>query len=77
MHTIGKYLTELSMLDYGLLKYCHSEIAAAAVYIARKMTRQTPSWVSEMMKKNGQRVFSKSEKKTITNISLISHRMPR
>jgi len=39
VHTLGKYLTELSLLDYELLKYTPSAIAASATYLSRAMTR--------------------------------------
>jgi cyclin B len=45
IHTLSKYLIELSMLDYKMLKYLPSVIAGAAVYIARKMTGISPLWV--------------------------------
>mmetsp|Transcript_12551 Transcript_12551/g.50229 ORF Transcript_12551/g.50229 Transcript_12551/m.50229 type:complete len:358 (+) Transcript_12551:82-1155(+) len=43
-HTLAKYLTELSCLDYGMLKYTDSTIAAAAVFLARRMRRIVPFW---------------------------------
>eukprot|EP01125_Pyxidicula_operculata_P011290 TRINITY_DN3696_c0_g1_i2.p1 TRINITY_DN3696_c0_g1~~TRINITY_DN3696_c0_g1_i2.p1 ORF type:complete len:343 (-),score=92.45 TRINITY_DN3696_c0_g1_i2:193-1221(-) len=48
MHTLCKYLIELALLDVKLLKYVPSEIAAASVYIARKMTSKTPVWTSTL-----------------------------
>lgn len=44
IHTLSKYITEVSMVDYQLTGYRPSHIAAAAVYIARNMTDQTPAW---------------------------------
>ena len=35
MHTLNKYLMELTIPEYNMLKYLPSEIAAAAVFIAR------------------------------------------
>jgi hypothetical protein len=32
----SSYLTELSLPDYGMLKYSYSQIAAAAVYTAQR-----------------------------------------
>jgi Cyclin, C-terminal domain len=32
----ASYLTELSLPDYGMLKYSYSQIAAAAVYTAQR-----------------------------------------
>jgi len=43
VHTLGKYITELSLLDYDLLEYPPSVIAASATYISRAMTRSKTS----------------------------------
>lgn len=43
-HTLSKYLIELSLVDYNMLRFKPSTIAAAAVYIARAMHRITPYW---------------------------------
>jgi hypothetical protein len=45
LHTLSKYIIEVSMLEYSMLKYAPSMIAAAAVYITRRMTNTTPYWV--------------------------------
>jgi hypothetical protein len=44
MHTLSKYLIELSLLEYKMVSYLPSEIAAASVYIARKMSGVSPAW---------------------------------
>jgi len=44
LHTLCKFLIELTVLDVKLLKYAPSQIAAAAVYIARAMSGMTPRW---------------------------------
>jgi len=44
IHTLSKYLVELSLLDYKMLNYLPSTIASAAVYIARVMMKQSPVW---------------------------------
>lgn len=46
-HALAKYITELSLLEYGMLKYLPSEIAAASVYLARKWTGKEP-WTSTL-----------------------------
>ncbi len=46
-HTLSKYLTELSMPEYTMLRFSPSTIAAAAVFLARKMTGKSPTWVRE------------------------------
>ena len=44
LHTLCKYLIELCLIDYRMLKYNPSTQAAAAVYLARRMTKTTPVW---------------------------------
>jgi len=44
MHTLCKYLCEVTLLDIKLLKHYPSEIAAGAVYLANTMTNKLPSW---------------------------------
>jgi transcription initiation factor TFIIIB Brf1 subunit/transcription initiation factor TFIIB len=46
IHTLSKYITELSLLEYKMLEYLPSQIAAAAVYISRKMCGISPLWVN-------------------------------
>eukprot|EP00026_Physarum_polycephalum_P008177 Phypoly_transcript_08256.p1 GENE.Phypoly_transcript_08256~~Phypoly_transcript_08256.p1 ORF type:complete len:445 (+),score=82.88 Phypoly_transcript_08256:70-1404(+) len=41
-HTLSKYLSELTLTEYNMLKYLPSHIAAASVYIARCMTGRHP-----------------------------------
>lgn len=48
-HTLSKYLTELSIPEYSMLHFPPSMIAAAAVYLARKMTNKAPVWVSSTL----------------------------
>jgi len=43
-HTLSKYLTELSLPEYKMLRFVPSMVAASAVYLARKMTNKTPIW---------------------------------
>jgi len=44
LHTLCKYLIEISLLDINLLKYTPSLIAAAAVYLGRAMAGKGPYW---------------------------------
>lgn len=44
IHTLSKYIIEVSPLFYSLLKFKPSEIAASAVYIARSMAHKDPVW---------------------------------
>eukprot|EP01114_Cavostelium_apophysatum_P023216 TRINITY_DN8681_c0_g1_i1.p1 TRINITY_DN8681_c0_g1~~TRINITY_DN8681_c0_g1_i1.p1 ORF type:complete len:455 (+),score=90.38 TRINITY_DN8681_c0_g1_i1:36-1367(+) len=52
-HTLSKYLIEVSSLEYNLLQYLPSKVAAAAVYLSRKMCRITPSWTSTLVHYTG------------------------
>ncbi len=42
LHFLSNYLTELALLDYTMMRYLASEIAAAAVYLANLMLRRAP-----------------------------------
>lgn len=42
LHYLSNYLTELSLLDYGMLRFLPSLIAAAAVYLANLMLKRQP-----------------------------------
>lgn len=45
--TLGKYLTEISLVDHRFLKYGQSHVAAAAMYLARIILDRGPDvWVS-------------------------------
>eukprot|EP01094_Clydonella_sp_ATCC50884_P012835 TRINITY_DN23123_c0_g1_i1.p1 TRINITY_DN23123_c0_g1~~TRINITY_DN23123_c0_g1_i1.p1 ORF type:complete len:434 (-),score=177.45 TRINITY_DN23123_c0_g1_i1:44-1282(-) len=48
VHTLSKYITELSLSSYELLRFLPSEIAAAAVLIARNMAGIAPLWNSTL-----------------------------
>jgi len=41
IHTLSKYIIELSLLDYDFLDHSSSVIAASATYLARAMTRSS------------------------------------
>jgi len=44
VHTLCKYLLEISLMDNNMHQYTLSLIASSAVYLARKMLKQTPLW---------------------------------
>eukprot|EP01119_Soliformovum_irregulare_P024089 TRINITY_DN8563_c0_g1_i1.p1 TRINITY_DN8563_c0_g1~~TRINITY_DN8563_c0_g1_i1.p1 ORF type:complete len:455 (+),score=106.59 TRINITY_DN8563_c0_g1_i1:33-1397(+) len=44
VHCMTKYLSEVSMIDYSMLAYRPSIVAAASVFLARKMLHVTPTW---------------------------------
>lgn len=43
-HTISKFLIELASVSYGMLKYLPSMLAAAAVYLGRRMAGEKVLW---------------------------------
>lgn len=44
LHSLAKYLAELSMLEVAILKFVPSKIAASCVYLAKRMTSTKPFW---------------------------------
>lgn len=44
MHTIAKYLMELTLCSSTMLKYLPSEIAAAACFISREVVGEHEPW---------------------------------
>eukprot|EP01126_Amoeba_proteus_P040451 TRINITY_DN4314_c0_g1_i7.p1 TRINITY_DN4314_c0_g1~~TRINITY_DN4314_c0_g1_i7.p1 ORF type:complete len:477 (-),score=87.85 TRINITY_DN4314_c0_g1_i7:363-1793(-) len=61
-HSLGKYLIEISLMDLKMYKYLPSELATAAVYLARVMTHQNPIWTPTLAHYTE---FSESEARTI------------
>jgi len=45
-HTLAKYLMELTIVEYDLVSINPSEIAAASLCLAMKLSCDTPDWVS-------------------------------
>lgn len=43
-HTLSKYLLELSQIDFRMIKYLPSTIAASSVYVSRLMLNTKPLW---------------------------------
>eukprot|EP01112_Ceratiomyxa_fruticulosa_P004065 TRINITY_DN1440_c0_g2_i1.p1 TRINITY_DN1440_c0_g2~~TRINITY_DN1440_c0_g2_i1.p1 ORF type:complete len:295 (-),score=57.19 TRINITY_DN1440_c0_g2_i1:301-1185(-) len=50
IHTLSKYLTELSLPEYKMVQYLPSVIAAASVFLARQMAGVTPTWTPTLIK---------------------------
>lgn len=42
LHFLSNYLTEISLIDNGMLSFLPSEIAAAAVYLSNLLLRRPP-----------------------------------
>ena len=43
-YMMARYLLELSMVEYSLLKYIPSNIAASAIYLAAKIFKLKNTW---------------------------------
>jgi cyclin B len=48
---LGRYLIEIALLDYSMLKYKPSEIACAAIYLVNKIKKRVPAWSDDVMKR--------------------------
>jgi len=53
VHTLAKYILELTPCFYSLLHYKPSQLAAASVYLARHMTATVPVWHSTVRHYSG------------------------
>jgi cyclin A len=42
LHYLSNYLTELSLLDYSMLRFLPSVIAASGIYLANLLLKRTP-----------------------------------
>ena len=47
-HTLAKYICELSLLHSEMIQFLPSEVAAASVFVARKMKDVSPLWNSNL-----------------------------
>lgn len=50
---LSRYLLELSLVNYKMLRYTNSNVASSALYLALKMTKQPSPW-SEQLAKHSQ-----------------------
>ena len=52
-HTMAKFLMELSLMDYSMLHYLPSQVAASALSLAMRLYSSDTSsqWVSSIMDK--------------------------
>jgi cyclin B len=50
---LSRYLIELSLVDYRMLKYTNSNLTSSALYLALKMTKNLIPW-SDLMVKHSQ-----------------------
>lgn len=45
---LARYLAELSLVHYGMLKYSPSLIAASSIYLGEKIIKREKAWVRKM-----------------------------
>ena len=47
-YMMARYLIELSLVEYGLLKYTPSNIAASSIYLAAKIFKMKNTWNTQV-----------------------------
>jgi hypothetical protein len=47
---LSRYLIELSLVNYKMLKFTNSNLAASALYLAMKMTKHQNPWSEALIK---------------------------
>lgn len=50
-YMLSRYLLEMALIDYKMLKYSSSLIASSAIYLVNKIRRRIPAWSVEVMEK--------------------------
>ena len=50
LFNLSRYLLELSMVSYRMLKYTPSNLASSAIYLSLKMTKNPCPWSDLMVK---------------------------
>lgn len=50
---LAQYLLELTLVEYRMVRYSASHLAAAALLLSNKLLRKQPSWDSRMCRKTG------------------------
>lgn len=50
---LTRYLLELTLVDYSMLRYMPSHLAAAAVWLSNRLLRRRPSWSPEAVRQTG------------------------
>eukprot|EP01121_Diplochlamys_sp_Union-15-3_P005588 TRINITY_DN15918_c0_g1_i1.p1 TRINITY_DN15918_c0_g1~~TRINITY_DN15918_c0_g1_i1.p1 ORF type:complete len:237 (-),score=27.28 TRINITY_DN15918_c0_g1_i1:4-714(-) len=63
-HTLCKYIIEITLLDVKMLKFPPSKIAAAALYISRRMLKISPIWDSTIVH------YSKCSENTAKSVAI-------
>jgi cyclin B len=52
-HALSRYLQELALVDYKMMKYSYSNLAAAAIYLMFKIKNIKPEWTSDLRRASG------------------------
>lgn len=52
-HALSRYLQELALVDYKMIKYSYSNLAAAAIYLMFKIKNIKPEWTSDLRRASG------------------------
>lgn len=58
---LSRYLLELTLLNYKVVKYSSSNLAASALYLSLKMTKKVNPWTEVIAKHSG---FKEAEVRT-------------
>ncbi len=58
MFNLTRYLIELPLIEYRMLKYSQSNISASALYLAHKIMQKGQAWSEELTERTG---YSESE----------------
>ncbi len=53
LFNLARYLVELTLVQYKMLKYKSSVLASSAIYLALKMTKKAEPWNPQMVKHTG------------------------
>merc|ERR1719174_1687341 len=49
---LAQYVLELTLVDYSMIKYSPSHLAAAAVLLSNKLLRRQPAWKPEAVRQS-------------------------
>jgi G2/mitotic-specific cyclin-B, other len=52
---LSRYLLELSLINYNMIKFRNSNLAASAIYLALKMTKSSSPWNETISKHSSYR----------------------
>ncbi|OMJ89348.1 hypothetical protein SteCoe_8553 [Stentor coeruleus] len=52
-YALSRYLQELALIDYKMIKYSYSNLAAAAIYLMFKIKNIKPEWTADLRRASG------------------------